>query len=155
MNIAVGRVTWEVSQNEVGLVTQYLSTPLKDIVDTDIPTLIVELEYVTKVKREIFFDGPLIHYFQQCVRPNGACTPQILITKDMLDSTDDVTNSFLLRKQIKKLNNTQIYWLCVELSRLKQFSIERLMGTALYVFLNRCLKDEIRKKKLPPRNIYW
>lgn len=135
--------------------TQYLSTHLKNIVDTEILTLIAELERVTKVRRDIFFDGPLLHFFQQCVRPNGAATPQILITKDMLDVTDDFSNSFLLRKQIKKFKDTQIYWLCVELSRLKHLSIERLTGTTLYVFFNRCLKDEKKRIKRPPKNIFW
>jgi hypothetical protein len=134
--------------------TQYLITPLKEIVDTHILTLIVELEQVTRLRRDIFLDGPLIHFLQQCVRPNGAATKQILITKDMLDSTSDFENLFLLRKQIKKLSETQIYWLCVELARLKKLSIENCMGTMLYVLINKCLKEEKRKKKRKPRNLY-
>ena len=91
------------------------------------------------------------------MRPNGADIEEVLIDKAKLDSTDDFTNSSILRQQIKELINTQIYWLFDELARLyKRQSIEPDLGKRVYVFLNECLKEPKKKrKKKKPFNYLW
>ena len=136
--------------------TRYLQTNLNNIVDTDILGLISELEEVTRVRREIYpHNSHLIHYLQGSVRPNGASTPQVLITKPMLDA-HDFDNSYMLRKKIGKLKDTQVYWMCHEMACIREIGFEPLLTKSLYVFLNQSLKDEpMKRKKISPRNIYW
>jgi len=136
--------------------TQYLSAPLHLIDDKDIERLITELEHVTRVGRDIFLgNSNLLQYFEQCVRPNGATTPQVLITKQMLDA-HDYDNSYMLRKKIGKLHDTQVYHVCHEIACARRISFEPELNKSLYVFLNQSLKDAPKKKKkIPPRNILW
>jgi hypothetical protein len=124
-------------------------------VDKDILRLISELEEVTRVRRDIYLhNSPLLHYFQGCVRPNGASMPQVLITKQMLDA-HDYDNSYMLRKKIGKLKDTQVYWLCHEMACARRIGFETVLTKSLYVLLNQSLKEEKKRKKNPPRNIYW
>jgi len=137
--------------------TQYLDTPLHQAVEyPDIDRLVTELEHVTRVSRGIFIgNSTLLHYLQQCVRPDGASMPQVMISKQMLDA-HDYDNSYILRKQIRKLHDTQIYWVCHELARARRIGFEPELSRSLYVFLNQSLKDgPKKKKKIPPRNILW
>lgn len=138
--------------------TNYLNTFLKDIIDKDILHLLDELEKVTKVRHEPYKDILyLLHYLQLCVRPNGADTEQVLIDKAKLDSTDDFTNSSILRNKIRDSADTQLYWLFDELARLyKRQSIEPDLRKTIYVFLNECLKEpKKRRKKKKPVNYLW
>lgn len=134
---------------------EHLHTFLKDITDSDILGLLNEMETVTRVKREPFKNSMLIHYFQVCLRPNGADTEQVPIDKRKLDSTDDFSNSFCLRKQINKLQDTKLYWLCNEIAGLKGHSVEHVVGKRLYVFLNEYFKETKKKKKKKPINYMW
>ncbi len=137
--------------------TNYLNTFLKDIEDRDIVNLLDELVKVTKVQHEPFKNRIfLIHYLQLCVRPNGADTEQVLIDNAKLDSAGDYTNSFMLRKKIKDVADTQLYWLFDELARVyKKQSIEPDLRKTIYIFLNECLKEPKRKKKKKPFNYTW
>jgi len=134
--------------------TRYLQTQIDNIVDTDILKLISELEEITGIPRQIYLhNSPLLHYFQGCVRPNGASTPQVHITKQMLDA-HDFDNSYMLRKKIGKLKDTEVYWLCHEVASARGIGFEPLLTKSLYVFLSQSLKEEKKMKKKPPRNIY-
>jgi hypothetical protein len=53
----------------------------------------------------------------------------------------------LLTKKIKKLHDTDIYWLCHEIAQIKQSGVEPNAGKTLYVFLDQFLKDDSKKKK--------
>ena len=80
--------------------TNYLETFLRDITDKDILRLMRELEDVTRVRYEPYLHTAMLyHYFQHCLRPNGASTQQVPITKPMLDA-QDFDNSYMLRQEI-------------------------------------------------------
>ena len=138
------------------MMTNHLSTFLRDITDNDIMRLIKELEDVTRVRYEPYLHTDMLHhYLQTCVRPNGASMPQVPISKQMLDA-QDFDNSYMMRNKVGKLKDTQVYWVCHELACFYRIGFEPVLSKSLYVFLNQCLKEAPKKKKkAPPRNILW
>ncbi len=135
--------------------TQYQVTLLHNIADTSLLTLITELEQVTGVKRFIFANSTLGQFIEQCLRPNGSDTPQILIDKRMLDSVDP-SNSFFLRKQIKRHHETAAYALFDEIVRTRGDgeSIEQVSGKSIYTFINHYFKMPKSKRKKKSINLW-
>ncbi|OGH05908.1 MAG: hypothetical protein A2W22_06920 [Candidatus Levybacteria bacterium RBG_16_35_11] len=103
--------------------------------------LLREIEEVTKFPLRPYLNGKhmVIHYLKdyRARRPIG---------KDCIDAVP-FSASLLLKQKIKKLHNTDIYWLCHEIARIKRTGVEQIAGKTLYVFLDQFLKDEKRKKK--------
>jgi hypothetical protein len=133
--------------------TQYLSTPLKNIVDTDLLSLMTELEEVTGVKRILNYDLPFGMYLCDCLRPNGADFPPILITPEMLRRAVDLS---VLNKQIRKFHDTQIYCLFDEIAKSQGLSIENVSRKLIYTFINQSYKAPPKiKKKSKQVNRLW
>ncbi len=70
------------------------------------------------------------------------------ITKESLDAVDPF-NTFLLRKKISKLHDTEIYFLCDEIAHIQGTGVEGVANNTLYSFLDRFLKAGKKKKKQP------
>jgi len=134
--------------------TRYLSTPLSKIADTNLLSLIVDLEQVTGVRRTLNYNMPFGMYLHDCLRPNGSEYPPILITPKMLRKPADL---LILNKSICKFNDTALYWLCVEIALSRKISIEDVLTKKVYVFINQSYKDSSKKKrkKGPTENRLW
>lgn len=81
----------------------------------------------------------VIHYLQDSILKRGS------ITKDNLDLIPH--NNLLLLKTLKKLHNSDIYFLCQSIAVLGNSGVEKNASSMLYVFLNKYLKDPPKKRK--------
>lgn len=68
------------------------------------------------------------------------------IGKDSIDAIP-FSEQYLLKQKIRKLHETEIYWLCQEIAQLKNSGVERNAGKTLYVFLDQYLDDKKKKIK--------
>ncbi|MDH4232894.1 MAG: hypothetical protein OEW04_12810 [Nitrospirota bacterium] len=68
------------------------------------------------------------------------------ISKESLEAIP-FSDTWLLKKRISKLHDTDIYWLCNDIARMKNTGVEKIAGKTLYVFLDQYLKDDKTKKK--------
>ncbi len=136
----------------------YLHSSIKDINDSHIIKLIDELEKVTRVTSTVFYNEMLLHYLQQCLRPNGASTKQILIRPETIKAYDH-NKDFILAKKIKSYFETELFWLFNNIAKLKGDSIEEVQNQnrTVYVFLNHYLRDtgKKKKKKIDSVNYLW
>ncbi len=123
--------------------TKLLQTFIRDLSeDSLILDLLKEIEMVTKFPLESFKKTSMVvHYLREyrIRRP---------ISKDSIDAIE-FSDSLLLKHKIKKLHDTEIYWLCNEIAQMKKSGVERHAGKTLYVFLDQYLKDD-KKIKRPP-----
>lgn len=131
----------------------YLDTPIGDIADEDIQNLLEDLESIARVPRESFFNSTLWGFLAQCVYPNGGTEKRIKIEKDDVESINPTRTNYLLLK-IKKLNETEIYEIFMEICRKRNLSPEKEEGKALYNFLNLNLPNYGKKKKSKPIRYY-
>lgn len=121
--------------------TNYKEMFIKNLADDSlILVLLKEIAQAIQFPLEPHQRGSMvIHYLQdyRIRRP---------ITKESLDTVDPF-NKFLLRKQIRKLHGTEIYFLCDEIAHFYGTGVERIAGCTLYSFLDRYLKDGKKRKK--------
>ena len=112
--------------------------------DSVILKLLREIEQVTQFPLQPHLSDPngmVIHYLKDYRdrRP---------ITKDGLDGIP-FSESFLLRQKIRKLHDTEVYWLCNEIAHMKRTGVEKISGKTLYVFLDQYLNP----KKKPAKHL--
>lgn len=108
--------------------------------DSDVYKVLKEVELVKNFPLSPFKNNSMvIHYLRDCILKRGS------ITKDNLDLIPH--NSLLLRKTLKKLHNSDIYFLCQSIAVLGKSGVEKNAGSKLYVFLNKYLKNPPKKKK--------
>lgn len=136
------------------MTTSYLSTPLKEIGDTHLLSLITDLEQVTGVRRELNYDLPFGMYLHDCLRPNGSDYPPIIINPRMLNKAAEL---LVLKNKINKILDTELYNLCKEIAKSREIHIENVHTKSVYVFLNECYKDQPKKRrgKRPKENRLW
>jgi hypothetical protein len=125
---------------------EYLKTKIGDIADEDIQNLLNHLEEITTVSKEAFFNSTLWSFLSQCVYPNGAGEKRIKIEKRDVESIDPTGRNYLLQK-IRKLNDTEIYEVYLEICKMRSLSPELEDGKALYNFLNLHLPNDNKRKK--------
>lgn len=119
----------------------YRETFIKELDEnSDVHKLLEEVEAVKNFPLLPYRkNSMIIHYLQDCILKRGS------ITKDNLDLIPH--NNILLRKPLKKLHNSDIYFLCQSIAVLGQSGVEKNAGSMLYVFLNKYLKEPTKKKR--------
>ncbi len=108
--------------------------------DSIILKLLKEIELVAQFPLAPFLKGSMVVHYLMDYRARRP------ISKDSIDALWPLLEDFLLTKKIRKLHDTEIYWLCNEIAQMKRSGVEKIAGSTLYVFLDRYLKDEKKKK---------
>ncbi len=136
------------------MTTNYLTMPLREIADTHLLQLITDLEDVTGVRRDLNYDLPFGMYLSDCLRPNGAGYPAIIITPRMLNKAVELN---VLKLKINKTIDTELYNLCREIADSRHIHIEAIHTKSVYVLINETYKDQPKKKhgKGPKENRLW
>lgn len=135
-------------------VTKCIHKRLRDLEDRDGQSLLHELGCISGVSVAAHGDMMLIHFLQMCLYPNGGSEKQVPISKRALDEHDPI-DSFILRKKIRLLTGSTLYQVCRELAEIQGSGIEMLEGQALYVFLNKSLKLDRKRKRPKPVRFCW
>gem|GEM_PF-3544740 len=117
-----------------------LNSKIGSIDDPETIILVDELFTVTGVDPRPFFNSMLLHFFQQCLFPNGATSKPVKISKDDLDQHDP-HDDYLLRKKVGKIGDPLFKTLeqLAMQNRHNRYGIEHFSGSAIYVFLNRMI----------------
>jgi hypothetical protein len=120
--------------------------------DSLVLKLLYEIAKVIELPLSQYNSGPhsmVIHYLTNYRRRRD-------ITKRSIDAKL-FPNDNLLTQKIKKFDNTDINDLCKELCALQGISIENILESTLYVFLDKSIayinldaKKKKRKRKAPP-----
>lgn len=119
-------------------------TPLEDIHDPIILSLIRELEHACALPSADFQGQWFYQYLWQCVYPKGAAEKRHPIDRR------NIIPGGLLDTKIGKLRDSSIYPFCHDLAmRLNSQSAELVEDTKLYVFFNRYLPvlEQPKRKK--------
>jgi hypothetical protein len=122
-----------------------LHQKLREIDDPETKALIDELALIAGLNVESFADSMLLHFIQQAYYPNGGGEKPVPIEVKDLDSRDE-RDAFILRKKIGKLGD-QLHQICGALATMKGKSVEQFGGTALYVFLGKCVIEKHTRAK--------
>jgi hypothetical protein len=123
--------------------TNYKEMFIKDLAhDSLILVLLKEIAHATQFPLEPHQNRSMVIHYLKDYRVRRP------ITKESIDAVDPF-NTFHLRKQIKKLHGTEIYFLCDEIAHFRGTGVERIAGHTLYSFLDQYLKDGKKKKKRP------
>lgn len=112
--------------------------------DSKIFQLLKEIAQVTQFPLHPYLSNPhsmVIHYLIDYRKRRA-------ITKDSLDAIP-FSETLLLKQKIKKLHETEIYWLCNEIAQLKRSGVEKISGKTLYVFLD----EYLNPKKKPAKQL--
>lgn len=131
-----------------------MSDLYKDVCQIDDPETILLIQ---ELSRLYGFDlnewkrMPLFHFLQQVIYPNGN-EEFIPIDKKDLDSQDPF-DAFVLRKKLKDLGNP-LHTTCAAMPFAINEGIDNCHGMSLYLFLNKALKMQ-KKKKAKFKRIYW
>lgn len=122
--------------------SKFIHAFIRDLDHTSmILKLLKEIEMVTHFPVDSYVRdrGMVIHY----LRDYRSRRP---ITKESLDAIP-LSDSLLLRQKVKKLHDTDLYWLCHEIAQLKSSGVEKNAGKSLYVFLDQFLKEDKKRSK--------
>ena len=125
----------------------YAHAKLSEITDQDLNALIDEISLLRNTPRE----GQMIHFLRQSLHSFGKWSP---FEKREFRSPEYITGKGYLTRQIGAFVSSDVYQLCLDLlkmpSRIQGEPIEDHHGDTLYVFLNKVLRDQAKKKKRQP-----
>lgn len=125
---------------------KHIHTYIRDLSeDSVILKLLKEIEFAVQFPLSGYLKGSMVIHYLMDYRVRRA------IGRESLDAIP-FSESLLLRQKIKKLNDTDIYWLCNDIAQMKRTGVEKHEGMTLYVFLDRFLKDgktKSSKSQLP------
>ncbi len=120
--------------------SKIIDTFIRDLDQSSIIlNLLKEIELVTRFPLVPHMNSPVIHYLTDYRERRPISTESI----DAIPFSGDM----LLTKKIKKLHETEIYWLCNEIAQIKHMGVEKVSGKTLYIFLDQYLQDKKKKKK--------
>lgn len=125
----------------------YINKKIADLAEADsILQLLREIEMVIRLPLSGYTgSSQVIHYLKdyRSRRPIGKASIE----------AHPFPKELMLTKKISKLHGTDVYMLCHEIAGLHGTSIEKVAGHTLYVFLDKYLKDSV-KKSYPPQPAY-
>jgi hypothetical protein len=120
----------------------YAHTPIATIGDQDLTDLFDEIANL----RDIAIEGLVIQFLYQAFHP---LSPDDRVKFDK----KKFTSEYFLPMKIKKLQNSEIYKLCIDLARISRvISVEDIDGYTLYAFLNKTIADSKKPKKRTKRS---
>jgi len=115
-----------------------VDTPLPEIEDRDLLSLITEMENVTTVHPEDTY--LLFGYLSQCLYPAGAGSRYEI-------EGGRIIPGGLLSRKISKLRDSLIYRVCDEIAQTHGLSAEAVENLSLRVFFNKYLPNFEKKAK--------
>lgn len=125
----------------------YAHAKLSEITDQGLNALIDEVSLLRHTPRK----GQMIHFLIQSLYSSGKWSP---FKKWEFRSPEYLTGKGYLTRKIGTFVSSDVYQLCLDLlkmpNRIQGESIEDHHGDTLYVFLNKVLRDQAKKKKRQP-----
>jgi hypothetical protein len=119
----------------------YAHKKIEDISNTDLCALFDEIAKHRKIIKE----GLVIHFLQQAFHPLSS-NIRLKFDKKIF------TIEYYLPMKIKKLRESEIYKLCIDLARISgKMAIEDIDGYALYAFFNKTITDSKKPKRQTAR----